>query len=362
MTLFSPLTLRGATFRNRIGISPMCQYSATDGFVNDWHLVHLGARAAGGAGLVVMEATGVLPEGRISPGCTGIWDDAHIAPLRRVTDFIRAQGAVAGIQLAHAGRKASCALAWDGGRQLPLTAGGWETVAPSALPFLPEDRAPRALTADDIARVKDAFVAAAKRAVAAGFQLVELHAAHGYLFNSFISPLTNRRTDDYGGSLDNRMRVLRDTARAVRAAVGGDIVLAVRLSCIDWADGGTTIDDSIAIARALKDDGVDIIDCSSGGLVPDAKIETGAGYQVPFAAAIRKAAGVSVAAVGMITTPQQAQDIVARGDADIVLVGRAALADASWPIHAAAALHGEAYIPRQYLRGYHSGSFARIDS
>lgn len=282
MTLFSPLTLRGATFRNRIGISPMCQYSATDGFVNDWHLVHLGARAAGGAGLVVMEATGVLPEGRISPGCTGIWDDAHIAPLRR--------------------------------------------------------------------------------AVAAGFQLVELHAAHGYLFNSFISPLTNRRTDDYGGSLDNRMRVLRDTARAVRAAVGGDIVLAVRLSCIDWADGGTTIDDSIAIARALKDDGVDIIDCSSGGLVPDAKIETGAGYQVPFAAAIRKAAGVSVAAVGMITTPQQAQDIVARGDADIVLVGRAALADASWPIHAAAALHGEAYIPRQYLRGYHSGSFARIDS
>lgn len=357
--LFSPLSLRGVTFRNRIGVSPMCQYSAVDGFANDWHLVHLGARAAGGAGLVIMEATAVAPEGRITPGCTGIWSDAHIEPLKRIAGFIEGQGAVAGIQIAHAGRKASCDLPWRGGAPLPASdPAAWQTLAPSALAFQDGHPVPQEMTIDDIRRMQDAFVAAARRAVSAGFRFIELHGAHGYLMHEFLSPLSNRRTDDYGGGRDNRFRFALETARAVRAALPAETVLAARLSCSDWTEGGITIEDSAALSAALKECGVDLIDCSSGGNVHDAKIPAGPGYQVPFAAHIRREAKIPTAAVGMISEPAQADAIIRSGAADMALLARAFLRDAYWAVHAAQALGADADVPPQYLRGYHQSRTA----
>jgi len=357
--LFTPITFRSLTLRNRIGVSPMCQYSATAGFAADWHLVHLGARAAGGAGLVVMEATAVLPEGRITPGCTGLWDDAHIPQLTRIAAFIKSQGAAAGIQLAHAGRKASCDLPWNGGKPLAADQGGWQTVAPSAIPFAEDYPVPQAMTHAEITAFKDAFAAAADRAVKAGFQVIELHGAHGYLLNEFLSPLSNKREDIYGGSFENRCRLMLEVAEAVRAAMPSDTVLAARLSCTDWAEGGWTGDDSVALSRLLKDKGVDFIDCSTGAIVADAAVPAAPGFQVPFAEQIRKAADIPTAAVGLITEAAQAEEIIANGRADMVFLARAFLRDPYWAAHAALELGAETdTVPLQYLRGYHAARTA----
>ena len=353
--LFDPLTIRSVTLRNRIGVSPMCQYSAEDGVPNDWHLVHLGSRAVGGAALVLAEATGVSPEGRISPGCTGIWAEKHTEAFARIAHFVKQHGAVAGIQLAHAGRKASSPRPWDGDAQLSDAAGGWTTVAPSAVPFGDElDRVPHALTGDEIKRVQSDFVAAAQRSLAAGFEWLELHSAHGYLSHQFLSPLSNRRTDNYGGSFDNRIRFVVEMTRAVRAVWPDRLPLAVRLSCTDWMEGGWTIDESVELARRLKGEGVDIIDCSSGGVVPGARIPVGPGYQVPFAERIRREAEIATAAVGLITDPRQADAIVRENQADMVLLARGMLRDPYWPAHAARTLgHAEAVQPPlQYARAW----------
>jgi 2,4-dienoyl-CoA reductase-like NADH-dependent reductase (Old Yellow Enzyme family) len=351
--LFSPLAVRSVTLRNRIGVSPMCQYSATDGVANDWHYVHLGSRAVGGAGLVIVEATAVAPEGRITPGCLGLWAEKHIEPLARIARFVKEHGAVAGIQIAHAGRKASADLPWRGGAHLTEAQGGWPTIAPSAIPFggdLP--KVPRAMTEADIARVQNDFVATAKRALTAGFEWLELHAAHGYLFSEFLSPLANHRMDKYGGSFENRTRPLLDTARAVRQVWPDNLPLAVRISAIDWKDGGWDIEQSIALAKLLKAAGVDLVDCSSGGVVPDAKIKVEPGYQVPFAEAVRHGANMPTAAVGFITEPKQADDIVRSGKADIVLLARQMLVDPYWPAHAAKALGHKLSPPNQYARAW----------
>jgi 2,4-dienoyl-CoA reductase-like NADH-dependent reductase (Old Yellow Enzyme family) len=348
--LFSPFTLRGVTFRNRVWVSPMCQYSAQDGVANDWHLVHLGARAVGGAGLVLAEATAVDPVGRISPGDLGLWSDAQAEAAARVADFIAAHGAVPGVQLAHAGRKASTALPWLGGKPLGPEEGGWQTVAPSALPFAPGHPEPRALTEADIARVVRDFGAAARRAAMAGFQVVEIHAAHGYLLHQFLSPLSNTRSDAYGGSLEGRVRLVLETARAVREAFPAEWPVFVRLSATDWVEGGWDLSQSVQLATWLREAGVDLIDCSSGGLVPYAKIPVAPGYQVPFAAAIRRDAGIATAAVGLITEPAQAEAIVSDGRADAVLLARALLRDPHWPLHAAQALGAQGPWPSQYLR------------
>jgi 2,4-dienoyl-CoA reductase-like NADH-dependent reductase (Old Yellow Enzyme family) len=351
--LFSPLTLRSVTLRNRIGVSPMCQYSAVKGLANDWHFVHLGSRAIGGAGLVIAEATAVAPEGRITMGCLGLWSDEHIEPLARCAQFIKEHGAVAGIQIAHAGRKASAALPWHGGAHLSEAQGGWETIAPSAIPFGGElTKVPRAMTETDILRVQNDFIATAKRALAAGFNFLELHAAHGYLFNSFLSPLTNHRTDKYGGSFENRARLLLDTARAVRKIWPENLPLAVRLSAIDWVPCGWQIEDSIELAKRLKAEGVDLVDCSSGGLVPDAKITVVPGYQVPFAEKIRHGAVIATAAVGFITEAKQADDVVRGGQADVVLLARKFLQDPYWPVHAAKVLGVKLTPPNQYARAW----------
>jgi 2,4-dienoyl-CoA reductase-like NADH-dependent reductase (Old Yellow Enzyme family) len=351
--LFQPLTIRSVTLRNRIGVSPMCQYSATDGFANDWHFVHLGSRAVGGAGLVIVEATAVAPEGRITPGCLGLWSDQHIEPLARIAKLVKSHDAVAGIQIAHAGRKASAGLPWNGGAHLSEAQGGWETIAPSAIPFGDTlTKIPRAMTESEILRVQNDFVAAAKRALAAGFEWLELHAAHGYLLNSFLSPLSNHRTDQYGGSFENRSRLLLDTTRAVRKIWPDKLPLAVRISAIDWKAGGWQIEDSIALANLLKAEGVDLMDCSSGGLVPDAKIEVKPGYQVPFAEKVRHGADIATAAVGFITEPKQADDIVRLGQADVVLLARQFLRDPYWPAHAARTLGYKITPPNQYLRAW----------
>jgi 2,4-dienoyl-CoA reductase-like NADH-dependent reductase (Old Yellow Enzyme family) len=336
-SLFDQLPLRDVTLRNRIGVSPMCQYSSRGGAANDWHLVHLGSRAVGGAGLVMVEATAVEARGRISPQDMGIWLDAHVEPLARIARFVAEQGAVPAIQLAHAGRKASTTRPWDGDRPLPDEEGGWPVLAPTAVAFTDGWRVPSAMGAEDIAAVVGAFRAAAARALAAGFRWIELHAAHGYLCHSFYSPLSNRRTDAYGGSFDNRIRFTLDALRAIRAVWPERLPVSVRLSCTDWADGGWTIDDSVALARRLAEEGADLIDCSSGGNVI-AKIPAGAGYQVPFAEAIRRRADVPTAAVGMITGAAQADQIVRNGQADLVLLAREELRDPYWPIHAAQAL------------------------
>jgi 2,4-dienoyl-CoA reductase-like NADH-dependent reductase (Old Yellow Enzyme family) len=357
--LFTPLPLKSVTLRNRVGVSPMCQYSSIEGLASDWHLVHLGSRALGGAGLVIAEATGVSPVGRISPGDLGIWGDEHIAPLARITRFIKqhGDGAVAGIQLAHAGRKASAGRPWDGGGHLANAAGGWEPVAPSAVAFGSGlDRVPHALTVAEIKQVQSEFVAAARRAEAAGFEWVELHAAHGYLAHQFLSPLANQRTDQYGGSFENRIRFLLETTEAVRAVWPDRLPLTVRLSCTDWVEqGGWTLDESVELARRLKAAGVDLIDCSSGGVVPNARISVVPGYQVPFAERIRREASIATAAVGFITDPKHADQIVQAGRADVVLLARELLRDPYWPMHAADALGHAAALPAplQYDRAWY---------
>jgi 2,4-dienoyl-CoA reductase-like NADH-dependent reductase (Old Yellow Enzyme family) len=351
--LFDPLTLRGETLRNRIGVSPMCQYSSVDGFASDWHLVHLGSRAIGGAGLVMTEAAAVEARGRISPSDLGIWSDAHVPSLERIARFVRGQGAVPGIQLAHAGRKASVSRPWEGDAAVSDADGGWAPIAPSALAFSPAGRFPSEMTKSDIAAVLDAFHAAAIRAREAGFGLVELHAAHGYLAHSFLSPLSNRRSDEYGGGFENRIRFVLAALRAVRAAWPAERPLSVRLSCTDWAEGGWTLEESVALAGRMKDEGADLVDCSSGGLVPGVKVPAGAGYQVPFAEAVRRGAGIATAAVGLITDPMQADEIVRNGRADVVLLAREELRNPYWPIRAAQALgHADRLeAPPQYWRG-----------
>jgi 2,4-dienoyl-CoA reductase-like NADH-dependent reductase (Old Yellow Enzyme family) len=350
--LFSPLKLRNLTFRNRVGVSPMCQYSAEDGFISDWHLVHLGSRAVGGAGLVMMEATGVTPEGRISHGCTGIWKDAHMDPLCRMTEFIRTHGAAAAIQLAHAGRKASVDVPAKGGKRLLENNGGWQTAAPSPVPFQPDHPLPHALTKAEIERLVESFARAAERAVKAGFQVIEIHGAHGYLLHEFLSPLSNKRTDDYGGTPENRRRFILEVAKAIRQAVPQDIVLGARLSCVDWAAGGITIADTVATSQELKKCGLDFIDCSSGFVVPEEKVPFAPGFQVPFAKEIRERAGIATCAVGVITEAKQADNIIRAGAADMVFLARALLRDPYWPVHAARELGQKADIPPPYSRGY----------
>ncbi|UYZ58265.1 NADH:flavin oxidoreductase/NADH oxidase [Hymenobacter latericus] len=350
VALFSPLTLRGLTLKNRIAVSPMCQYSSLDGFSNDWHLVHLGSRAVGGAGLIIIEATAVSPEGRITPDDLGIWQDEHVPGLQRLTAFMEAQGALPGIQLAHAGRKASHSSPWKGGAVVPPGQGGWPTVAPSAVPFGPEEPAPLALDLGGIEQVKADFRAATLRALDAGFRVIELHAAHGYLFHEFLSPLSNQRTDAYGGSFENRIRLLVEVAEDTRQLLPDEYPLLVRISATDWTEGGWTADDSVALAQVLKTKGVDLIDCSTGGNVPTAAIPVGPNYQVPFAERIRREAGIATGAVGLITTAAEAEQIVASGQADLVLLGRELLRDPYFPLHAAEELGAEVEWPAQYLR------------
>ncbi len=350
--LFTPLTMRGITFRNRIAVSPMCQYSCVDGFATDWHLVHLGSRAVGGAGLVIVEASAVEPRGRISPGDMGIWSDAHIPMLRHIAGFIKEQGAAPGIQIAHAGRKASAQRPWEGGRAIAEAGGGWQTVAPSAIPFNAGEPVPAVLTVEEIAATVAAFAAAAKRALAAGFEVVEVHGAHGYLMHEFLSPLSNQRTDAYGGSLENRMRFAIEASTAVRAVWPAELPVFLRLSCSDWAEGGWDIESSVELARCAKQIGIDLIDCSSGGAVPYARIELKPGYQAPFAARIRREAGIATGAVGMITDAHQAEGILRDGDADMVLLARELLRDPYWPLHAAKALGETPAAPVQYGRAF----------
>jgi 2,4-dienoyl-CoA reductase-like NADH-dependent reductase (Old Yellow Enzyme family) len=352
--LFDELTIKGVTLRNRIGVSPMCEYSAEDGTPNDWHLVHLGSRAVGGAGLVVTEATAVEPRGRISPQDTGIWSDAHVEAWMPITRFIKSQGAVPGVQLAHAGRKGSTAQPWRGGKAVSDAEGGWEPVAPSAVAFADSYRTPRELSRGEIREIQEAFGMAAKRSLAAGFEWIELHAAHGYLAHQFLSPLSNHRADEYGGSFENRIRFILETTRVLRQAWPDDKPLTARLSCTDWVPGGWTIEDSVELSKLLKAEGVDLIDCSSGGSVPDAKIPVGAGYQVPFSEAIRHGAGIATAAVGMITEPMQADELIRNGRADIVFLARELLRDPYWPLHAAEVVHqkDKAAVPVQYQRAF----------
>jgi 2,4-dienoyl-CoA reductase-like NADH-dependent reductase (Old Yellow Enzyme family) len=349
-TLFTPLSIRGVEFRNRVFVSPMCEYSAVDGLPNDWHLVHLGSRAVGGAGLVMVEATGVSAVGRISPDDTGMWSGAHADAFRRIVDFIRAQGAVAGVQLAHAGRKASVQAPWKGGKPLDQTNGAWTTLAPSAVPFAPGWPTPHALTATEMDQVVGQFRDAARRSLDAGFAVVEMHMAHGYLVHQFLSPLSNLRTDEYGGSLENRMRFPLRVAEAVREVWPPHLPLFARISATDWVDDGWDIEQSVQFSRQLRARGVDLIDCSSGGNVASASIPLAPGYQVPFAARIRKDAGVATGAVGLITEPAQANQIVESGKADAIFLARAMLRDPYWPLHAAKALGVDVPWPNQYLR------------
>lgn len=351
--LFAPLRLREITFRNRIAVSPMCQYSSQDGFANEWHLVHLGSRAVGGAGAVIMEATAVEPRGRISPADQGIWKDEHIEFLRRIAHFIAQQGAVAGIQIAHGGRKASTRPPWEGGGTIrPEDGGGWLPVAPSPVPFRSGDPAPHELTTSEIRGIVEAFAAAARRALAAGFQLLEIHCAHGYLAHEFLSPLTNRRTDHYGGPFENRIRFVLEVTAAVRAAWPDHLPLFVRISATDWLPGGWTIDDSVELARHLRQHGVDLIDCSSGGTDPAAQVPAAPGYQVPFAERIRREAGIPTGAVGLITAAAQAEEILASCRADLVLIAREFLRDPYFPLRAAQLLGENASVPVQYQRAW----------
>lgn len=347
--LFSAYSLKNVEFRNRVFVSPMCQYSSRDGMPNDWHMVHLGSRAVGGAGLVCVEATGVSPEGRISPGDTGLWSDEHARAFEPIASFVKSQGARAAIQLAHAGRKASTDVPWRGGKHLSEEQGGWQTLAPSAVPF-GDWPAPREMTRDDVETVVTQFADAARRALAAGFEVVELHMAHGYLLHEFLSPLSNRREDEFGGSLENRARFPLLVTEAVRAAWPDELPLFARISATDWVEGGWDLSQSVQLSRWLKERGVDLIDCSTGGLVPGARIPVGPGYQVPFAEAIRKEAGVATAAVGLITEPSQAEEIISTGKADAVFLARAELRDPYWPLHAARELGAEAPWPVQYGR------------
>ncbi|AXQ30189.1 NADH:flavin oxidoreductase/NADH oxidase [Solimonas sp. K1W22B-7] len=355
MKLFESFRLREVELRNRIAVSPMCQYSAQDGAPTNWHLVHLGSRAIGGAGLVIAEASAVLPEGRISPADAGIWNDRHVEAWAPIARFIAEAGAVPAIQLAHAGRKASTDLPWQGGKPLAPQDGGWSPiVGPSALAFEEGSATPQALDAAGIRTVVAGFRAAAARALAAGFRMVEIHAAHGYLLHAFLSPLSNQRTDEYGGSLDNRTRLLREVVAAIREVWPERLPLLLRISATDWAEsGGWDIEQSVELARQVKPLGVDLVDVSSGGTLPTAaRIPVGPGFQVPFAARIRREAGIATAAVGGIVDPAQAQQIVHNGEADMVLLARQMLRDPYWPYHAAKALRAEVAAPKQYGRAW----------
>ncbi|MFC3650914.1 NADH:flavin oxidoreductase/NADH oxidase [Dyella humi] len=352
MKLFEPYTQRGQTLRNRIVVSPMCEYSAQDGVPNQWHVVHLGSRAVGGAGAVISEATAVSPEGRISAHDTGIWNDAQVEAWRPIAAFIAEHGAVPGVQLAHAGRKASVWRPWEGGGSLPVEQGAWQTVAPSANPFDKDWHVPQALDLDGIGKVVADFRAAAVRAKEAGFKLIELHGAHGYLLHQFMSPLSNQRNDEYGGSFENRTRLVREVIAAVREVWPDNLPLWLRISATDWADHGWTIDESVRLASELAGLGVDLVDVSSGGLVPHVKIPLGPGYQVPFAARIRQEAGIATGAVGLITEPAQADGIIAGGAADLVLIARASLRDPYFPRRAAQELGATITPPVQYQRAW----------
>jgi len=346
--LLSPLSIGGLQLRNRIVMSPMCQYSAKEGLANDWHLVHLGSRAAGGVSLVMVEATAVTRDGRISPGDMGIWTDAHAEPLARIATFVRSQGAAAGIQLAHAGRKASHDLPWQGGATLKPGQGGWNVVGPSPIPFHDGDPPPLALDEAGIHGIIDAFAAAARRALSAGFQIIEIHAAHGYLLHEFLSPISNHRTDSYGGTLENRMRLLLEVSQRVRQLLPQEVPLFVRISATDWVEGGWEIDQSVILCQRLKDLGIDLIDVSSGGMTPSARIPVSKGYQVPFARRIRAEAGIRTGAVGLITEPRHANEIIIGGDADLVFLARELLREPYWALKAQQALGAEPSWPIQY--------------
>jgi 2,4-dienoyl-CoA reductase-like NADH-dependent reductase (Old Yellow Enzyme family) len=358
--LFDELKLRGVTLRNRIAVSPMCQYSSHDGLANDWHFVHLASRAVGGAGLVFTEATAVTAESRISPQDMGLWNDAQVEPLARIVRFIDAQGAVAGLQLAHAGRKSSTLRPWDGNGTAPESAGGWkEVVAPSVVPFKDDYPTPRALGEGEIPGIVEAFAAAARRALAAGYRVIEIHAAHGYLLHEFLSPLSNQRTDRYGGSFENRTRIVREVVDAVRRAWPEGLPLFVRVSATDWTDGGWDVPQTVELARTLKERGVDLVDCSSGGNVAAVKIPLGPGYQTPFAERIRREAGIATGTVGLITNSVQADHVIRSGQADLVLLAREMLRDPYWPMRAARELEQPMPWPAQYLRAAPRGSPAR---
>jgi 2,4-dienoyl-CoA reductase-like NADH-dependent reductase (Old Yellow Enzyme family) len=357
--LFDPLTIRDLTLANRIVVSPMCQYSSTDGFANDWHFVHLATRAIGGAGLVFTEATAVTAEGRISPDDLGVWADVHVGALGRIVRFVKGEGSAIGIQLAHAGRKASAYAPFVGRGAVPEKEGGWQPVGPSAVGFDTNYAVPRAMTIVDIAEVVDAFRQAALRAQHAGFDVVEIHAAHGYLIHEFLSPLSNMRTDEYGGSFDNRIRLCLEVVEAVRAVWPDGSPLFVRVSATDWAEGGWSVDETVELARRLAGQGVDVLDCSSGGMVPHAQIPTTPGYQVPFAERIRREAGIATGAVGLITTPVQANDVITRGQADLVVMARELLRDPYWPLRAARELGHAVPWPAQYLRAAPPGTVSR---
>ncbi|UOF16638.1 NADH:flavin oxidoreductase/NADH oxidase [Lysobacter capsici] len=350
--LFAPLSQRSLTLRNRLVVSPMCQYSAVDGVPNNWHLVHLGSRAVGGAGLVMTEACAVSPQARISPADTGLWNAAQAEAWHRISCFLRSREAAVGVQLSHAGRKASVEAPWLGGKGVTADAGGWTPVAPSALAFREDSPQPRALEPIDIRNVIDDFAAAAQRALDACFQLVEIHAAHGYLLHQFLSPLSNQREDRYGGSFENRTRLLREVLVAVREVWPERLPLWLRISATDWADGGWDIEQSVELARIVKDLGVDLIDVSSGGLVPHARIPVEPGYQVPFSARIRREAGIATGAVGLITRAAQAEKIVADEEADVVLLARELLRDPYFPLRAAHELGANVHVPEQYQRAW----------
>jgi 2,4-dienoyl-CoA reductase-like NADH-dependent reductase (Old Yellow Enzyme family) len=350
--IFRPITFRSVTARNRIMVSPMCQYSATDGVANDWHFQNLASRAVGGAGLVFVEMTNVEARGRITAGCMGLWNDAQRDALARIARFVKAQGAVAGIQIAHAGRKASTARPWEGGKGLAPEQGGWTIIGPSALPFGAGYPMPQEMDAATIADIVAKFAASARRAREAGFDAIELHGAHGYLISSFLSPIANRRSDRYGGSFENRIRFLLEVVDAVRSEWPEEKPLFVRISCTDWIENGWDLDSSIKLAQALKAGGkVDLIDCSSGGVDPRQKVDMHPGYQVPFAAAVRARAGIATGAVGLISSHEMAEHIVADGQADLVVMARAFLNDPYWPLHAARALRAKVPWPSQYERG-----------
>ncbi|HWF37706.1 MAG TPA: NADH:flavin oxidoreductase/NADH oxidase [Candidatus Acidoferrales bacterium] len=359
MDLFDPLEIRGVRLANRIVVSPMCQYSSPDGFATDWHLVHLGSRAVGGAALVFTEACAVTPEGRISPWDLGIWKDEHVEPLSRITRFLREQDTVPGIQLAHAGRKGGTKRPWEGTGKIPESEGGWQPLAPSALAFEPSYPTPAALDEAGIRRILSAFSDAARRALDAGFEVIEIHAAHGYLIHEFLSPLSNQRTDSYGGSLDNRIRLLYDTVAAVRKVWPAHLPLFVRISATDWVEGGWDVDQSIYAVKKIAPLGVDLIDCSSGGLDPRQKIPISPGYQVPFAQQIRDAAAILTGAVGMIEVPDMASQILRHDKADVVIFAREFLRRPYWPIEEASKMGVPLTWPAQYLRAAPNGTAAR---
>lgn len=352
MKLFTPFTQRSVSLRNRIVIAPMCEYSATDGLPNDWHFVHLGSRAVGGAGLLITEATAISPEGRISAGDVGLWNEAQQQAWQPIVAFIKAQGAVAGVQLAHAGRKASVMRPWEGGGPLAADAGAWQTVAPSAVPFDTHWHVPQALDSAGIAQVIADFRAAAVRALATGFQLIELHGAHGYLLHQFLSPLSNHRTDNYGGSFENRTRLVREVIAAVREVWPEHLPLWLRISATDWSEGGWDVEQTVQLAREVKSMGVDLVDISSGGLMPHVKIPLSPGYQVPFAARVRHDAGIATGAVGLITESTHAARIIDEGAADVVLIARESLRDPYFPRRAAQELGVTITAPEQYQRAW----------